>query len=490
MDLKVTQNEEKNMNFFMFLVSVAVPIAAFGFVMLFLGGTAIDAIVLLMAITGVLVRVFEKKLGKYAKYLYVSIMPFWGVFVIGIANDGKFGAMTQAYFLWLILSIAYYNISVVKVNAIVTLVANIIGFIIFPSGYFKMHSLVVWIFIGIVFILAAVGSAIIAQRTCMLFGVVEEKEKQVQNLLDNVKDAFVNLKESTDNIYNSLYNFEESTQEIASSTEEISSSAEVQIEEVNGSLGIFKNLNEKIENSENRVNETVKNMNQLKAKNDEGIAAISQLSKKFDENIKSTKEASDGVITLSQKSSLIGEIIDSINQIAQQTNLLALNAAIEAARAGEAGKGFAVVADEINSLSAESSEATRKIDAILKDIIDTVEDTNKIMEHNSNIVEESHDKLNDTITIFKTMLHSSEEVIQVTEVLKSELANIVTIKDNLLSAMEKVESISKRSAETSTEISTSTEEQVASVDNILKSLETVKSGMDSLSEILSGNEKE
>lgn len=488
MNLKVIQNEEKNMNFFMFLVSMGIPIAAFAFVMLFLQGTAIDAIVLLMTATGIFVRIFEKKLGKYAKYLYVSIMPFWGVFVLGIGNDGRFGAMTQAYFLWLMLSIAYYDVSVVKINAIVTLVANIIGFIIFPTGYLKMHSLVVWIFIGIVFVLAVIGSAMIAQRSCTLFGIVEEKETQVENLLNNVKEAFISLKESTDNIYSSLHNFEESTQEIASSTEEISNSAEVQIEEVNGSLGIFNNLNEKIENSENRVNETVKNMNQLKVKNDEGIAAISELSRKFDENIKSTKEASDGVVTLSQKSSLIGEIIDSINQIAQQTNLLALNAAIEAARAGEAGKGFAVVADEINSLSAESSEATRKIDAILKDIIDTVEDTNKIMEHNSNIVEESHNKLNDTITIFETMLHSSEEVIQVTDVLKAELANIVAIKDNLLAAMEKVEAISKRSAETSAEISTSTEEQVASVDNILKSLETVKSGMDRLSGVLSGNE--
>lgn len=76
---------------------------------------------------------------------------------------------------------------------------------------------------------------------------------------------------------------------------------------------------------------------------------------------------------------MFGGIIESIREIAQQTNLLALNAAIEAARAGEAGKGFAVVADEINSLSAESSDATAKIDAILKDIIQTVEETHRII---------------------------------------------------------------------------------------------------------------
>ena len=114
---------------------------------------------------------------------------------------------------------------------------------------------------------------------------------------------------------------------------------------------------------------------------------------------------------LSHKSSSISGIVESIRSIAQQTNLLALNAAIEAARAGDAGKGFAVVADEINSLSAESSDATGKIDDILQDIIEKVNDTDKVIGRNSKVVAESNEKLEDTVKIFKTILTSSDEVI-------------------------------------------------------------------------------
>lgn len=489
MQLSVLKNEEKQMNFIMFLVMIFVPVAAFGFVMLFLGGTAKDSVCLFMALSSVVVRIFEKQLGKYAKYIYSVIVPFWGTIVIVYANDGKFGAMTQAYFMGLILAIAYYDVSVIKFYAVVTVIVNAVGLILFPGAYFKMHSLVVWIFIAIVFMLAVMAAGIITMRTYKLFQTVEEKEVEVEDLLGNVKTAFEKIQVSSENIYNSLHSFEQISQEIAASTEEISNSADTQIEEVNGSIDIFNDLNEKILNSENRVSETVENMNHLKEKNDEGIASIEELSKKFNENIKSTQDASEGVATLSKKSALIGEIIESIHQIAQQTNLLALNAAIEAARAGEAGKGFAVVADEINALSAQSSEATEKIDEILKDIIDTVEHTSKIMDYNNVIVRESHDKLNNTIQIFETMLHSSEEVIKVTDMLEDELKNIVVIKEHLLESMGKLESISQKSAETTTEISSSTEEQVAGVEEIVKAMGNVQNGMEDLSAVLNGKEQ-
>jgi len=82
------------------------------------------------------------------------------------------------------------------------------------------------------------------------------------------------------------------------------------------------------------------------------------------------------ILSLAEQAQSIGEIISSVDDIAEQSNLLALNAALEAAHAGDRGKGFAVVATEMKSLAEQSKAATvqvrRMLGAIQKQSNDAV----------------------------------------------------------------------------------------------------------------------
>jgi methyl-accepting chemotaxis protein len=76
----------------------------------------------------------------------------------------------------------------------------------------------------------------------------------------------------------------------------------------------------------------------------------------------------ESVVRLSEQGQAIGEIIATVNDLAEQSNLLAVNAAIEATRAGEYGKGFGVVAQEVKSLAEQSRRATTQVRTILMEV--------------------------------------------------------------------------------------------------------------------------
>ena len=66
-----------------------------------------------------------------------------------------------------------------------------------------------------------------------------------------------------------------------------------------------------------------------------------------------------------------------VQKMARQSKLLALNAAMEAARAGEHGQGFAVVANEVRRLAANSADAAQKTDALVRGIMERVDESRR-----------------------------------------------------------------------------------------------------------------
>jgi methyl-accepting chemotaxis protein len=87
------------------------------------------------------------------------------------------------------------------------------------------------------------------------------------------------------------------------------------------------------------------------------------------EAIRQQAEAvAENIVTLSEKTQAVGEIIANVNDIAEQSNLLALNAAIEAAAAGDHGRRFSVVANELKNLADQSKASTIQVRTILNEI--------------------------------------------------------------------------------------------------------------------------
>ena len=184
---------------------------------------------------------------------------------------------------------------------------------------------------------------------------------------------------------------------------------------------------------------------------------------------KKVGESSRAIINLGERSKEIGQIVDTISNIAGQTNLLALNAAIEAARAGEQGRGFAVVAEEVRKLAEQSQVAAKQIATLICDIQGETDKAVNVMNEGTHEVTIGIDVVNNAGKSFAEISKMISQISDQSKDIASSIQQIVNGNQEVSAYIKKVDEISKEmSAQTQT-VSAATEEQSASMQEIASS---------------------
>ena len=185
--------------------------------------------------------------------------------------------------------------------------------------------------------------------------------RSIDTLQTTMRDMIRQIRESSEQVSQTSNRLQENAERISAGTDAAASQTNavaVASEEMSATSGdIARNCVSVAENS-NRASSTAGSGGEVVRQTTLGMERIASR----------VQGAARTVEALGAHSDQIGQIVGTIQDIADQTNLLALNAAIEAARAGEQGRGFAVVADEVRALAERTTGATREIGEMIKAI--------------------------------------------------------------------------------------------------------------------------
>ena len=277
------------------------------------------------------------------------------------------------------------------------------------------------------------------------------------------------------------------SEELSANSEESLASSQQVSRTSNDNLRQNAQQNAYLEQSVQSINEVTLGIDQIAESNEnmlesstemgqfvtEGVDAVHRISTQMNAIDTVIRQSTNMMEEMAQKSTEIQEVSALISGIAEQTNLLALNAAIEAARAGENGKGFAVVAEEVRNLAEESQKSSTKIEEMIQDVRQASERAVHAILDGQTKVAEGLKHSNDSLTLFGNIESSVGDVTSKIETVSAAVQQIQAMAAEVLTNTDHLRELAQTSASSAEETSQATDQQLASMEEISHSADTL-----------------
>lgn len=296
-------------------------------------------------------------------------------------------------------------------------------------------------------------------------------KRTLRHVVGQIKSSAATLAASSEELTANSEQSAQAANQIAASITSVATGANEQLAAANEASAVVEKMAAGIQQVAVNTNQAAEQSAQAAGKAYEGGRAVEEAVNQMIQVEDTVNTSAHVVAKLGERSKEIGQIVDTISGIAGQTNLLALNAAIEAARAGEQGRGFAVVAEEVRKLAEQSQEAAKKIARLIGEIQGDTDKAVMAMNSGTREVKAGAEVVNAAGMAFRDIVEIVSQVSTQVSESSAAIQQMAGESQRIVEAIITIDNRSKTSAGEAQNVSTATEEQLASTEEIAASSE-------------------